>query len=55
MKCQRCSTGEEVIYRVYTDAIEMKVCAACAAEAMKLRITVEVLGFVEERNNGAVM
>ena len=41
MKCQRCSNGEAA-YRVHTDAIDMKVCAACAAEARRLGIAVEV-------------
>jgi hypothetical protein len=43
MKCQRCLRGEEARYRVYTDLIEMAVCAACADEARKLGITVETL------------
>lgn len=53
MKCERCSRGEDATHRVYTDAMEIKVCAACAAEAKKLGIAVEVLGFVEEKKNGA--
>src|SRR5262245_43475028 len=43
MECQRCSTGKEAKYRVYTDIIDMKVCAACADEARRLGIGVEVL------------
>ena len=43
MKCQRCLSGEEARYRVYSDALEMAVCAACAAEARKLGLTVEPL------------
>ena len=43
MKCQRCLTGEEATYRVYSDALEMAVCPACAAEARKLGLTVEPL------------
>src|SRR6266571_568638 len=42
MNCQRCLSGEGA-YRVHTDAIDMKVCAACAAEARRLGIAVEVL------------
>jgi hypothetical protein len=42
-KCQRCLRGEEARYRVYTDLIEMAVCAACADEARELGITVEPL------------
>ena len=52
MKCQRCVRGEEAKYRVYTDAIELEVCAACAEEARKLGIAVEVLD-PGERKNGA--
>ena len=44
MKCQRCLTGQEATYRVRSDVIDMKVCAACADEAGRLRIAVEVLG-----------
>ena len=51
MKCERCSTDEDATYRVYTDAMEMKVCAACAAEAQKLGIASEALAFVKEKKN----
>jgi len=51
MKCQRCFRGEEAKYRVYTDIIDMKVCSACAEEARKLGIAVEVLEGEEEKNN----
>ena len=51
MKCQRCFRGEEAKYRVYTDIIDMKVCVACAEEARKLGIAVEVLDGGEEKNN----
>ena len=51
MKCQRCFRGEEAKYRVYTDIIDMKVCAACAEEARKLGIAVEVLDGGKEKNN----
>ncbi len=43
MECQRCLTGKEAKYRVYTDLIDMKVCEACADEARRLGIAVEVL------------
>jgi hypothetical protein len=43
MKCQRCCSREETSYRVWSDVIDMKVCAACAAEARRLGIAVEVL------------
>jgi ribosome-binding protein aMBF1 (putative translation factor) len=43
MECQRCLTGKEAKYRVYTEAMDMKVCTTCADEARKLGIAVEVL------------
>ncbi len=42
MKCQRC-LRDEATYRVYTDAMDMKVGFACAEEACRLGIAVEVL------------
>jgi hypothetical protein len=50
MKCERCLRGKEATYRVYTDVIDMKVCAACADEARELGLAVEVLG--TEKNRG---
>ncbi len=44
MKCERCARDEEATYVVRSDLINMKVCAACADEAMSLRLAVEVLG-----------
>jgi hypothetical protein len=41
--CTRCLKGEQARYRVYTDAMDMAVCAACADEARKLGISVEQL------------
>ena len=43
MECQRCLLGKEAKYRVYTESMEMKVCATCAEEARRLGITVEPL------------
>ena len=43
MECQRCLLGKEAKYRVYTEAMEMKVCATCAQEARRLGIAVEPL------------
>ena len=43
MQCQRCWTNDAQ-YRATTDAIDIKICAFCAEEARKLRITVEALG-----------
>jgi hypothetical protein len=51
MKCERCSRGEEAKYRVHSDVLDIKVCAACAEEARKLGIAVEVLDRREEKNN----
>ena len=36
MECQRCLTGKEAKYRIYSDIIDMKVCAACADETRRL-------------------
>jgi len=55
MKCQRCLSlrGEEATYRVFTELIDMKVCAACADEARKLRIHVALLDCEEAKENRA--
>ena len=45
MECQRCLTGKEAKYRVYSDIIDMKVCEACADAALRLGLAVEVLDF----------
>lgn len=42
MNCQRCFR-DEATYRVYTDAMDMEVCFACAEEACRLGIAVEVV------------
>jgi hypothetical protein len=34
MKCQRCWSDQEPAYRVFTDALNIKVCATCAKEAL---------------------
>ena len=52
MKCQRCLSGQEATYRVRSDVIDMKVCAACADEARRLGIAVEVLGGGGRNGNG---
>jgi hypothetical protein len=49
MKCQRCVRGEEATYRVRSDVIDMKVCAACADEARRLGLVVEPLGDEKEK------
>jgi hypothetical protein len=43
MKCERCMSNEEGIYRVSSDVMELNVCPACALEARRLRLTVERL------------
>jgi hypothetical protein len=52
MKCQRCLRGEEATYRVRSDVIDMKVCAACADEARRLGLAVEPLGDGERKRTG---
>jgi hypothetical protein len=49
MKCQRCVRAEEAIYRVRSDVIDMKVCAACAGEARRLGLAVEPLDNEKEK------
>jgi hypothetical protein len=51
MKCQRCWSDQEAAYRVYTDALNIKVCATCAEEALGLGIAVEVLGGEKRKGN----
>ena len=51
MKCQRCWSDQEPAYRVYTDALNIKVCATCAKEALALGIAVEVLGGEKRKGN----
>jgi hypothetical protein len=54
MECQRCLLGKEAKYRVYSDVLDMKVCAACADEARRLGIAVEALDNGKVKNNGTV-
>jgi hypothetical protein len=46
MKCERCPKAEEARYRAYSDIIDMKVCAACAADGRRLGLSIEVLDAV---------
>jgi hypothetical protein len=48
MKCERCWRGEEAKFRVHTDIIDIRVCAACADEARELGIAVDVLNLNDE-------
>lgn len=43
MKCERCMRAEEAQYRAYSDIIDMKVCAPCAAEGSRLGLVIEAL------------
>ena len=52
MKCERCLSREEATYRVRSDVIDMRVCAACAAEARRLGLAVQILGGGERKGNG---
>jgi ribosome-binding protein aMBF1 (putative translation factor) len=51
MKCERCLKGKDAKYRVRTDLINLKVCAACAEEAGRLGIAVEVLDRRQDKDN----
>ena len=51
MKCQRCLSGQQAAYRVYTDALNMEVCATCAEEALGMGIAVEVLSRGKGKGN----
>ena len=43
MTCVRCEQDKEIRYRVFTEIMDIKVCADCAAEARELHIGIEVL------------
>ena len=51
MKCQRCWSDQEAAYRVYTDALNIKVFATCAEEDLGLGIAVKVLGGEKRKSN----
>ena len=53
MKCRRFLRGKEATHRVYTDVMDVKVCAACAEEARELRIGIEVLETEERKSERA--
>jgi len=46
-RCERCLNSEGAQYRVYTDAIDMKVCQSCAEEARRIGMKVELLGLLK--------
>jgi hypothetical protein len=39
--CERCFSGEEALYHVYSDVIHVRVCKRCAEEARRLGLRVE--------------
>ena len=51
MKCQRCLSDQQAAYRVYTDVLNLKVCTACAEEALRMGIAVEVLNGGKGKGN----
>lgn len=51
MKCERCCRNEEATYRVRSDVIDMKVCAACANEGTRLGLAVGFLSGGGRKSN----
>jgi hypothetical protein len=49
MRCGRCGEKKKVRYRVFSDIIDVKVCANCAAEARSLHLGLELL---DAKKNG---
>jgi hypothetical protein len=45
MNCERCNSmwGDEAVYRVRTDILDVNVCGQCAKEARNLGLLVEPL------------
>ena len=43
MRCGRCGENKNVRYRVFTDILDVQVCADCAAEAQTLHLGIEIL------------
>lgn len=41
--CERCRMERELVARVRSEILDLKVCAFCAREAAELRLTVEAL------------
>lgn len=50
LMCERCIGGDEALYLVTSDVINIRVCAACAEEARKLGLTVASRQEVPERS-----
>ena len=53
MKCVRCEQDKEVQYRVFSEIMDIKVCADCAEEARELHIGIEVLETEERKSERA--
>ena len=53
MICVRCEQDKEIRYRVFTDIMDIKVCADCATEARELDIGIEVLETDKRTNDPA--
>jgi hypothetical protein len=43
MLCERCWRNEEAKFQVVTDILDMKVCADCVREALRLNLSVMFL------------
>jgi len=50
MNCQRCMGADTPEYRAYSDIIDLRVCATCAAEAWELGFSIESLNHDPEQN-----
>ena len=52
MKCQRCLEDNEARYRVFSDEIDVEVCAKCAEEALRLGISIKALASKDQEALG---
>jgi hypothetical protein len=43
MKCNRCEQDKEIRYRVFSEILNIKVCADCADEAHGLHLGIEII------------
>jgi hypothetical protein len=50
MNCERCMRAERAEYRAYSDIIDLRVCANCAAEAWELGLSIESLDHEPQLN-----
>ena len=51
MICQRCLENNKAQYRVYSDVINILVCASCAEQARELDLAVETLPSLPTHSN----